>query len=107
MRVTRTVFAALLLLACGAVAAGAASAGAASENPSAKLVDAHIGDRSIMSGTKDHPVVVEPKVPTTLSMTIANDGTTPLHVRYMRLSGTILGISFVQYQASTKADIAP
>jgi hypothetical protein len=52
-------------------------------------------------------VVVEPKAPTTLSMTIANDGTTPLHVRYLRLSGTMLGIDFVQYQASTKVDIAP
>jgi len=107
MRVHRTVVAAVLLAACGAGVAGAVAAGAASDNPSVKLVDAHIGDRSITSGTTDHPVVINPKVPTTLSMTLANQGTTPLHVRYLRLSGSILGIDFVQYQASTKADIAP
>jgi hypothetical protein len=72
-----------------------------------KLVDAHIGDRSIMTGTSDHPVVINPKVPTTLSMTIANQGTSPLHVRYLRLSGAVLGIDFVNFQASTQADIEP
>lgn len=107
MRVSRTVAVALLLLVCGAVIAGAAAAGASSDNPSVKLVDAKIGDRTIMSGTKDHPIVIDPKVPTTLSMTIENQGDTPLHVRYLRLSGSILGISFVQFQASTKVDIAP
>jgi hypothetical protein len=107
MRVTRRVVAAVLLLACGAGVAGAAMAAAASDSPSVKLVDAHIGDRSIMSGTKDHPVAINPKVPTTLSMTLANQGSTPLHIRYIRLTGSILGINFVQYQASTQADIPP
>ena len=107
MRVTRAFLVAVLLFAFSAVVAGAAAAGAASDGPSVKLVDAHIGDRSIMSGTTDHPIVIDPKVPTTLSMTIANQGDTPLHVRYLRLSGAILGINFVQYQASTKVDIAP
>jgi hypothetical protein len=107
MRVTRTVVAVVLMLACGAGVAGAAVAAAASDNSSVKLVDAHIGDRSIMSGTKDHPVVINPKVPTTLSMTLENQGTTPVHVRYLRLTGAILGIDFVRYQASTNADIPP
>jgi hypothetical protein len=107
MRVTRTAVAAMLLLACGAAVAGAVSAGAASDNASVKLVDAHIGTRSITEGTKEHPVVINPKVPTVLSMTLANQGTTPVHVRYLRLSGSILGIDFVRYQASAQADIDP
>jgi hypothetical protein len=98
---------AVLLAACGAGVAGAVAAGAASDNPSVKLIDAHIGDRSLMSGTTEHPVVINPKVPTVLSMTLANEGSTPVHVRYLRLSGSILGIDFVRYQASTKADIEP
>jgi hypothetical protein len=97
----------MLLLACGAGIAGAAAAGAASDNASVRLVDAHVGDRSIMASTRDHPIVLDPKVPTTLSMTLANDGPTLVHVRYLRLAGSILGIDFVQFQASTKTDIPP
>src|SRR5262245_7459049 len=107
MRVTRTIVAAMLLLACGAGVAGAAAAGAASDNSLVTLVDAHIGTRLIMEGTRDDPVVINPKIPTTLSMTLTNGGPTPLHIRYLRLSGSILGIDFVRYQASTDTIIDP
>jgi hypothetical protein len=105
MRVTRIFVAATLLLVCGAAVVGGAAAGAASNDPSIQIVAASVGDRSITSGTRDNPVRVDPKVPAVLSMTLANHGAAPVHVRFLRLNGAVLGINFVRYQASTVVDI--
>jgi hypothetical protein len=42
-----------------------------------------------------------------LSITVRNDGSVPIAIRYLRLTGSLLGVHFVRYQASANDDVAP
>jgi hypothetical protein len=96
-----------LLLGLGGVAgAGRAGADAVAPNPLV-VVDAHIGNRSLIEATRQNPIVIDPHVKTTLSMTVRNPGTTTANVRFMRLTGSLVGIRFVNYQGSVNEDIPP
>ena len=108
MRAFRMAVAGALFAGCIVFAVSSAPAGAASaSDPSLKIVAAHIGDRSLTGSTRDHPVRIDPRVRATLSATVLNNGPDTVHVRYLRLSGALLGIHFVNLQASTNVDVAP
>jgi len=93
----------LALLALSGASVGATSATAADTSSSTlpfKVIAASIGQRSLMTPTRDNPIVINPKVKQQLSMTVQNLGTTPVSIRYLRITGTLLGIHFVRYQAT-------
>ncbi len=104
----RVKVAALLACCAGIAVASTASAGAATASaPTLTVIAAKIGDRSITGSTRDNPVHIDPRQRATLSMTVRNNGPETVHVRYLRLSGAVVGIHFVDYQASANVDIAP
>jgi hypothetical protein len=108
MPVVRRLIAATALTFCVGLAVLASGPGAASaSDPGVKITAASIGLRSLTGPTRDDPVKIDPKHKTTLSVTLQNNTAQPAHVRYLELSGAILGIRFVNYQASATADILP
>ena len=100
-------FAVIALFAISGMSLGAgAAAGAATAPSRLKVTAASIGDRSLLSATRANPIVINPKVRQQLSMTVRNDGTSVVSVRYLRLTGSLLGVHFVRYQASSNIDVA-
>jgi hypothetical protein len=95
---------ALAVLALSGVGLGATGA-AAADTPAPptrlKVLAASIGDRSLMLPTRDNPIVINPKVKKQLTMTVRNEGSAAVSVRYLRLTGSLLGIHFVRYQATS------
>jgi hypothetical protein len=97
-----------LLLGLGGVAgAGRAGADATAAPTQLVVVDAHIGNRSLTEGTRQNPIVISPQNKQTLSMTVRNQSNTTANIRFLRLTGALIGIHFVNYQASVNQDIAP
>jgi hypothetical protein len=102
------------LLAAGALCAiagvgalGTGTAGAADTPTTLTVVSAAIGGRSLTEPTRDNPVVINPNNKAELSMTVRNDGTERVEVRYLRLTGSLLGVHFVRYQASANVVVPP
>jgi hypothetical protein len=87
----------------GAGVAGAATA----PSRGLKITAASVGTRSLLSATRANPIVINPKVKQQLSMTVRNDGTTPVAIRYLRLTGSLLNVHFVRYQATANVNVAP
>jgi hypothetical protein len=104
MPVIRTFVAATAFVFCVAVAC-APGAHAAPPEPGVKIVAASIGGHSLTAPTRDNPVIIDPNVPAELSMTLRNDTPVAVHVRFLRLSGLVLGIRFVNFQGSANTDI--
>jgi hypothetical protein len=104
------VISALVLLALAGVSLGATGAFAADTSTPTptrlKVIAASLGDRSLMLPTRDNPIVINPKVRKQLSMTVRNDGTSVVSVQYLRLTGSLFGIRFVRYQASSNIEVA-
>jgi hypothetical protein len=100
----RTFVAATALVFCIGIAA-APEVHAATADPGIKIVAASIGGHSLTAPTRDNPVPIDPKVRADLSMTLRNDTPVVVHVRFLRLSGLVLGIQFVNYQGSANTDI--
>ncbi len=87
--------------------AGAGAGAATVASSRLHITAATIGDRSLLSGTRSNPIVINPKVRQQLSMTVRNDGTSTVAIRYLRLTGSLLNVHFVRYQASANVDVAP
>ncbi len=83
------------------------AAAGASSSTQLKVIDAHVGNRSLMSGTTDNPVVIDPNARVVLSMTVRNDGPDAALVRYLRLSGSLIGIRFANFQGSANVAVLP
>jgi hypothetical protein len=100
---------ALALVALSGMSLGPTSAAADSSSPPTRLkvTAASIGDRSLMLPTRDNPIVMNPKVKQQLSITLENDGTDAVAVRYLRLTGRIMGVQFVRYQAEANVVVDP
>ena len=71
------------------------------------ITDARIGTRPLSSGTRANPIPIDPHVRETLAMTVKNIGASTGQVRYLRLTGALMGINFVHYEASVNTDVAP
>lgn len=97
----------LAVFALSGVSLGATGAAAADTSPPTRLkvMAASIGQRSLMLPTRDNPIVMNPKVKQQLSMTVRNDGTDAVTVRYLRLTGRIMGVHFVRYQAEANVAV--
>jgi hypothetical protein len=105
LRVLRTTIAATAFAICFGILAAPMARAQTTSDSGVNLTAASIGLRSLMGPTRDDPVPIDPKHRTVLSVTVQNNTPQPAHVRYLRLSGAILGIRFVNYQASTNVDV--
>jgi hypothetical protein len=72
-----------------------------------KIVGGTIGGQSVMGNTTDNPVPINPEHRVPLTMTVRNDGDAAVVVRYLRVSGKLLGIRFADFQGSTTTTVAP
>lgn len=76
-------------------------------NTTVKITAASIDGHSLFGDTRANPVPLEPRPEVPFSVTVENQGDTPVNVRYVRITGAMLGIRFVRYQATIKRVIGP
>lgn len=105
----RRLVAALALLSVPALAVlaspASASATPATADPTsvALTVTVAVGGRPI----DDRAVPIDPNQPVALLITAANNGQSAQHVRTVRFSGGVLGLSFFGYDTTVPFDVAP
>ena len=98
-------------LACGIAATGVlgvsalASPANAAPNTTVRITAASIDGHSLFSDTRADPVPLEPRPEVPFSVTIENQGDAPVEVRYVRITGAMMGIRFVRFQASVKRTV--
>jgi hypothetical protein len=88
--------AAALVLALGLIsisAPGVASAGSTGD----VQVEATVNGRPVEGATSNDPVRLVPDEPTTIGLTVTNDGDDELRVERVRLAGTSLGLTLIAY----------
>jgi hypothetical protein len=93
----------VLCVAAVAVPATALPAGAAADID----FDASLAGRPIASATSDDPIVLDPAEPIPLTMTIVNEGDEPASIRFVRLEGEALGLTFLTYDLGVRLDLGP
>ncbi len=54
-----------------------------------------------------HTMVITPRRPVQLSVTVTNNAATPAHVRSIRLSGSALALTFFAYDTTLPFDVGP
>jgi hypothetical protein len=109
VRVRRLPAIAVLFVAGAALAGGLSQTAAAADstpNGQVKIVAASIGGHSLFGTSTDRPVPMEARGDIPLSITLRNTGATPVAVRYVRITGAMLGIRFVRFEATTKLVVA-
>jgi hypothetical protein len=99
----------LTAAALGATATALAVLGTASRAPAAdtpstqvKILAASIGGHSLFGTSTERPVPMEPRGDIPLSITMRNTGETPVAIRYIRITGAMLGIRFVRFEATSR-----
>lgn len=93
----------LAMLAIVAVVATAAPAGAAKTLD----VEATIAGRDIADADGDSPIELDPTRPVPISITLRNAGSRTEEVRFVRLEGQALGLTFLTYDLGIRATLAP
>ena len=95
----------LTAAALGATATALAVLGTASRAPAAdtpstqvKILAASIGGHSLFGTSTERPVPLEPRGDIPLSITMRKTGDTPVAIRYIRITGAMLGIRFVRFE---------
>jgi hypothetical protein len=74
-------------------------------NTIVQITAASIDGHSLFGDTRENPVPIEPRPEVPFSVTVENQGDTPVEVRYVRITGAMMGIRFVRFQASVKRTI--
>jgi hypothetical protein len=70
-------------------------------------IEASIGGRDVTTADSTDPIRVEPTEPVPLLLTLRNNGDRTEEVRYVRLEGTALGLTFLTYDLGVRATIPP
>ncbi len=83
---------------------GVSSAHAAdtTSNTQVRITGASIGGHSLFGTSTDRPVPMEPRGDIPITVTIENTGATPIAIRYVRITGAMLGIRFVRFEATSR-----
>jgi hypothetical protein len=74
-------------------------------NTDVKIIAAHIDGKSLFDDTRENPVPISPLPEVPFSLTVENTGDVPVEIRYVRITGAMLGIRFVRFQATTKETV--
>ena len=96
-----------LILGLGIIVAGFRSPADAAANTTIKVTAASIDGHSLFADTRANPVPLEPRPDVPFSVTVENEGGEPVEIRYVRITGAMLGIRFVRYQASVQQTVRP
>ena len=70
-------------------------------------IQANIAGRDVASADSTDPVRIEPRKEVPLELTIRNDGTHAQQIRYVRLEGKALGLTFLTYDLGVRATLEP
>ena len=95
--------AALLFLAL--VAGPFLGAGVAAADEGDVSIQTTINDRSVQGATANDPIRLVPDEPTTIGLTVRNDGDTDLRIERVRMSGTSLGLTLIAYDVPVPLEV--
>jgi hypothetical protein len=70
-------------------------------------IDAVLGGRNITGADSTDPIRIEPREPLPLSLTMRNAGDRVEEIRFVRLEGSALGLTFLTYDLGVRARIRP
>ena len=96
-------FAAAVAIALAVVCATAAPAAAAESLD----VEAEIDGRDVSGADSDNPVAIHPDQEIPLTLTIRNAGNQVEQIRYVRLEGRALGVTFLTYDLGIRGSLEP
>ncbi|HET9730563.1 MAG TPA: hypothetical protein VFR41_14115 [Acidimicrobiia bacterium] len=97
--VCAAVFAALALI--------ATAAGPVAARSGVRIVAASIEGQSLFGNTRRAPVPMKSHVDVPLSVTVENNTANSIPVRYLSVSGSVMGLKVVEFQATSHTTIAP
>ena len=96
--------AALLLLAMAAVTLLTTGVASAGENDSIQI-ESTVNERPVKGATSNDPVRLLPDEPTTIGVTVNNEGSEDLRVERVRMSGTSLGLTLITYDIPVPLEV--
>jgi hypothetical protein len=70
-------------------------------------IEAELAGRDIASADSTEPIRIEPKEEVPLTLTIRNNGDRPQEIRYVRLEGKALGLTFLTYDLGIRTTLRP
>jgi hypothetical protein len=70
-------------------------------------IDAVLGGRNVTSADSTNPIRIEPREPLPLSLTVRNTGDRVEEIRFVRLEGSALGLTFLTYDLGVRAQVRP
>jgi hypothetical protein len=70
-------------------------------------VEATVNDRPVDGATANDPIRLVPDEPTTIGLTVSNDGDDELQVERVRLAGTSLGLTLIAYDIPVPLRVPP
>ncbi|MGK2928078.1 MAG: hypothetical protein ACSLFO_00710 [Acidimicrobiales bacterium] len=94
---------ATVLVAVTALAIAASPAGAAEPIE----IEAAIGGRDVTTADSTEPIVIDPAEETPLELTVTNTGDVAEEIRFVRLEGTALGLTFLTYDLGIRTMLEP
>jgi hypothetical protein len=70
-------------------------------------IEAELAGRDVATADSSDPVEIEPREEIPLLLTMRNTGDSPVTVRYVRLEGKALGLTFLTYDLGVRTTLAP
>lgn len=70
-------------------------------------IDARIGGRDVASADSTSPIRIDPREEVPLELTIRNRGRETQEIRYVRLEGKALGLTFLTYDLGVRTTLKP
>jgi hypothetical protein len=70
-------------------------------------IDAELADRDLSEADSTDPVALDPEDPVSLVLTMRNTSDEPVTIRYVRLEGKALGLTFLTYDLGVRTTLAP
>ena len=104
MRDHKAKVAALVLLALASVTLLTAGVASAGENESVQI-QSTVNGRPVEGATGNDPIRLLPDEPTTIGVTVNNDGSEVLRIERVRMSGTSLGLTLITYDIPVPLDV--
>jgi hypothetical protein len=70
-------------------------------------IDAELAERDVTEADSTNPVAIEPEEPVSLVLTMRNTSDEPVTIRYVRLEGKALGLTFLTYDLGVRTTLEP
>ena len=96
-----------VLLLLGLAAIGLLPGRASAQSTETVELTATIAGRDVAEADSEHPIPLEPREEIPLELTILNNSDDTVSVRYVRLEGKALGLTFLTYDLGLRTTLAP